>query len=45
MGPVKQIKKMFASTRIIATIVMLLALIMTLVAAFVVSKVFQVIIL
>lgn len=37
MGPVNQIKKMFAKTRVIATIIMILALIMTLVAAFVVS--------
>lgn len=33
MGPVKQIKKMFAPTRLIATIIVLFALIMTLVAA------------
>ncbi|MCL4128717.1 UNVERIFIED_CONTAM: hypothetical protein GTU68_020253 [Idotea baltica] len=38
MGPVNQFKKMFASTRIIATIIMLAALVMTLVAAFVVKK-------
>jgi hypothetical protein len=34
MGPANQIKKMFASTRLIATIVMLLALVLTLVSAF-----------
>ncbi|GAB6025317.1 hypothetical protein CHUAL_010732 [Chamberlinius hualienensis] len=34
MGPVNQVKKMFASTRLIATIIMLISLIMTLVAAF-----------
>ncbi|KAG0710282.1 Vesicle transport protein SFT2A [Chionoecetes opilio] len=38
MGPVNQCKKMFAKTRIIATIVMFLALIMTLVAAFALHK-------
>ena len=32
-----QLKKMFSSTRLIATIVMIFSLIMTLVAAFVVS--------
>ena len=36
MGPVSQLKKMFASTRIIATIVMLAAFVLTLVSAFVV---------
>lgn len=35
MGPVNQCKKMFAKTRVIATVVMVLCLIMTLVAAFV----------
>ncbi|KAG8444497.1 hypothetical protein GDO86_009601 [Hymenochirus boettgeri] len=34
MGPVKQLKKMFAPTRLIATIVMLLCLICTLCAVF-----------
>ncbi|XP_045127538.1 vesicle transport protein SFT2A-like isoform X4 [Portunus trituberculatus] len=38
MGPVNQCKKMFAKTRIIATIVMFLALFMTLIAAFVIHK-------
>lgn len=38
MGPVNQVKRMFAKTRIIATIVMIVALIMTLVAAFAVHK-------
>ncbi|XP_071530229.1 vesicle transport protein SFT2A isoform X2 [Panulirus ornatus] len=38
MGPVNQCKKMFAKTRIIATIVMFVALIMTLVAAFALKK-------
>lgn len=38
MGPVNQCKKMFAKTRVIATIVMFLALIMTLIAAFVIHK-------
>ncbi|KAK8735190.1 hypothetical protein OTU49_005553 [Cherax quadricarinatus] len=38
MGPVNQFKKMFAKTRIIATIVVFLSLIMTLVAAFVLHK-------
>ncbi|XP_047497429.1 vesicle transport protein SFT2A-like isoform X2 [Penaeus chinensis] len=38
MGPVNQCKKMFAKTRIIATIIMFVALIMTLIAAFVVHK-------
>ncbi|CAL4066977.1 unnamed protein product [Meganyctiphanes norvegica] len=33
MGPVKQIKKMFAKTRVVATLVMVFCLIMTLVAA------------
>lgn len=38
MGPVNQLKKMFSKTRIIATIIMIVALVMTLVAAFVVHK-------
>lgn len=38
MGPVNQCKKMFAKTRVIATIVMIAALIMTLIAAFVLHK-------
>uniref|UniRef100_A0A8C8RWD2 Vesicle transport protein n=1 Tax=Pelusios castaneus TaxID=367368 RepID=A0A8C8RWD2_9SAUR len=37
MGPVKQLKKMFEPTRLIATIVMLLCLILTLCAVFWVS--------
>ncbi|KAE8601920.1 hypothetical protein XENTR_v10013831 [Xenopus tropicalis] len=40
MGPVKQLKKMFAPTRLIATLVMLLCLICTLCAVFWVSKTF-----
>ena len=40
MGPLKQLKKMFAMTRIVATIVMLVALVMTLVSAFAVSTIF-----
>uniref|UniRef100_A0A452H1E2 Vesicle transport protein n=1 Tax=Gopherus agassizii TaxID=38772 RepID=A0A452H1E2_9SAUR len=39
MGPVKQLKKMFEPTRLIATIVMLLCLICTLCAVFWVSDV------
>ncbi|KAG7171168.1 vesicle transport protein SFT2A-like isoform X2 [Homarus americanus] len=38
MGPINQCKKMFAKTRIIATIIMILALIMTLIAALVIHK-------
>uniref|UniRef100_A0A336M440 Vesicle transport protein n=1 Tax=Culicoides sonorensis TaxID=179676 RepID=A0A336M440_CULSO len=38
MGPVKQIKKMFHSSRLIATIVMLVSLVLTLVAAIVLKK-------
>ncbi|XP_063705694.1 vesicle transport protein SFT2A isoform X2 [Culicoides brevitarsis] len=38
MGPVKQIKKMFSSTRWIATCIMLASLVLTLVAALVVSN-------
>ncbi|XP_076336723.1 vesicle transport protein SFT2A-like [Tachypleus tridentatus] len=34
MGPVNQLKKMFASTRIIATIIVLVSLVLTLCAAF-----------
>lgn len=34
MGPLNQLKKMFATTRLIATIIMLSSLVMTLVAAF-----------
>ncbi|XP_022252886.1 vesicle transport protein SFT2A-like [Limulus polyphemus] len=34
MGPLNQLKKMFASTRIIATIIMLVSLVLTLCAAF-----------
>ena len=37
MGPMKQLQRMFDPTRLIATIVMVCALIMTLVAVFVVS--------
>lgn len=40
MGPVSQLKKMFASTRIIATIVMIVALILTLVSAFALNDTF-----
>ena len=39
MGPVSQMKKMFASTRIIATIVVIVAFVLTLISAFVVSLV------
>lgn len=38
MGPVKQIKKMFSSSRIIATIIALVMIVFTLVAAIGVSK-------
>ncbi|CAI9726730.1 transport SFT2B-like [Octopus vulgaris] len=38
MGPMNQLKKMFAKTRIIATIVVLLMFILTLVAAFALKK-------
>ncbi|XP_008555195.1 vesicle transport protein SFT2A isoform X1 [Microplitis demolitor] len=38
MGPVNQLKKMFASTRIIATLIVILALIMTLYAAIKLDK-------
>lgn len=38
MGPVKQIQKMFSSTRIIATIVALVMIVLTLVAAMHVSN-------
>nr|ACO14955.1 Vesicle transport protein SFT2A [Caligus clemensi] len=38
MGPVKQIKNMFAATRAVATIVMLLALLLTLLSALVFHK-------
>ncbi|XP_063705693.1 vesicle transport protein SFT2A isoform X1 [Culicoides brevitarsis] len=38
MGPVKQIKKMFSSTRWIATCIMLASLVLTLVAALVLKK-------
>ena len=34
MGPLKQIKRMFAKTRVITTIVFLLAIVMTLISAF-----------
>lgn len=37
MGPVNQCKKMFSSTRVIATILMLVCLLMTLLSAFIVS--------
>jgi len=37
MGPVKQIKKMFSSSRIIATIIALAMIVLTLVAAIGVS--------
>merc|ERR1712127_351962 len=40
MGPVSQLKKMFASTRVIATIVMLVALVLTLISAFVLDDKF-----
>lgn len=38
MGPVKQIKKMFAETRIVATILVLLTIVLTLVASFGLKK-------
>lgn len=38
MGPIKQIKKMFASTRIIATCVVLIMFVLTIVAACVLHK-------
>lgn len=38
MGPVKQIKKMFSSTRIVATIIALVMIVLTLVAAIHVSN-------
>lgn len=38
MGPVKQIKKMFSSSRIIATIIALVMIVLTLVAAIGVSS-------
>ncbi|KAL5287945.1 SFT2D2 family protein [Megaselia abdita] len=38
MGPVNQLKKMFASTRIIATIVVLVSIVLTLVCALVFHK-------
>ncbi|KAK4303698.1 hypothetical protein Pmani_024308 [Petrolisthes manimaculis] len=38
MGPVNQCKKMFAKTRIIATVIMFVALILTLICAFVIHK-------
>ncbi|XP_066970049.1 vesicle transport protein SFT2A isoform X1 [Macrobrachium rosenbergii] len=38
MGPMNQLKKMFSKTRIVATIIMFTALILTLVAAFAVKK-------
>uniref|UniRef100_A0A2P2I0E8 Vesicle transport protein n=1 Tax=Hirondellea gigas TaxID=1518452 RepID=A0A2P2I0E8_9CRUS len=38
MGPMKQLQKMFAPTRLIATAIMILALIMTLVAVFVLGN-------
>ena len=37
MGPVKQIKKMFAETRILATVLVLVTIVLTLVASFGVS--------
>lgn len=37
MGPFNQLKKMFASTRIIATIIVLVSIVLTLVCAIVVS--------
>lgn len=40
MGPFNQIKKMFASTRVIATIIVIVSLILTLVAAIVVRFLF-----
>ena len=39
MGPVNQVKKMFASTRIIATLVVLFCIAMTLVSAIGVSDI------
>ncbi|KAB7506595.1 Vesicle transport protein SFT2A [Armadillidium nasatum] len=38
MGPINQLKKMFAYTRITATVIMIIAFILTLVAAFVIKK-------
>ncbi|XP_076050353.1 vesicle transport protein SFT2A isoform X2 [Oratosquilla oratoria] len=38
MGPVNQCKKMFAKTRVIATVIMFAALVMTLIAAFALKK-------
>lgn len=37
MGPYNQLKKMFASTRIVATIVVLVMIVLTIIAAVVVS--------
>lgn len=34
MGPVKQVKKMFAETRIVATILVIVTIVLTLFAAF-----------
>lgn len=41
MGPLKQLKSMFHPTRIIASIVFVLAIVLTLVSAFVVSEIWQ----
>lgn len=38
MGPVSQVKKMFAATRLIATIIMLVSLVLTLVSALVLKN-------
>lgn len=43
MGPCNQLKKMFAATRIIATIIMIACMILTLVAVFVFDSVILVI--
>jgi len=40
MGPFKQIKKMFADTRLIATIVVLVMMVLTFIAAIVVRHAF-----
>ncbi|KAF2348242.1 Vesicle transport protein Got1/SFT2-like [Trinorchestia longiramus] len=38
MGPMKQLERMFAPTRLVATIIMVLALIMTLIAVFILGN-------
>ncbi|XP_018011455.1 vesicle transport protein SFT2B-like, partial [Hyalella azteca] len=38
MGPLKQLERMFAPTRLVATIIMILALIMTLISVFVLGN-------